>query len=366
MGGGEQKYVQEAFDTNWIAPLGANVNGLELDIQQYNNIKNCAVLSSGTAALHLSLILAGVVQNDEVLCSTFTFSATANAIRYQLATPIFIDSEQSTWNMCPEQLEIAIKDRIRKGNKPKACIVVHLYGMPARLTEIIAICKKYNITLIEDAAESIGSTYGGRKTGTFGKMGIYSFNGNKIITTSGGGALVSAETALIQQARFLATQARDPAPHYQHSYIGYNYRMSNICAGIGRGQMEVLDQWIENTRSINSWYRSLLAPYDFISFHSEPSSNYFSNFWLTCIVVEKNSKGITRETIRLALEAASIEARPLWKPMHLQSIFQDFPAYTNGVSEELFKIGLCLPSGSNLTEEQKQRIKTALLQILST
>ena len=365
MGGGEQKYIKEAFDTNWIAPLGANVNGFEQDIQQYNDIANCVVLCSGTAGLHLALIIAGVAQDDEVLCSTFTFSATANVIKYQQAIPVFIDSERSTWNMCPEQLEIAIKDRIKKGKKPKACILVHLYGMPAQLTEILVVCKKYNITLIEDAAESIGSAYGGKKTGTFGNMGIYSFNGNKIITTSGGGALVSEEAVLIEQARFLATQARDPAPHYQHSQVGYNYRLSNICAGIGRGQMEVLDKWIENKRAINNWYRSLLDPYDFISFHTEPSTNYFSNYWLTCIVIEKNNRGVARETIRLALEAKGIESRPLWKPMHLQPVFQNFPSYANGISEELFEKGLCLPSGSNLTEEQKNRIKTALLRILS-
>jgi len=365
MGGTEQKYVQEAFETNWIAPLGPNVNALEQEMQQYNDVAHCVALSSGTAALHLALILAGVIRGDEVLCSTFTFSATANVIRYQHATPIFIDSELSTWNMCPEQLEIAIIDRIRIGKKPKACIVVHLYGMPARLTEIGEICIKYDIILIEDAAESIGATYKGKHTGTFGKMGIYSFNGNKIITTSSGGALVSSEGALIEKAQFLATQARDSAPHYQHSHIGYNYRMSNICAGIGRGQMEVLDEWIERTRFNNSWYRTILAPYDFISFHTEPSLDYFSNYWLTCVIIENNIEGINRETIRLALEAADIESRPLWKPMHLQPIFQAFPTYLNGVSENLFNKGLCLPSGSSLTDKQKTRIKTVLLQVLS-
>ena len=365
MGGSELKYIQEAFDTNWIAPLGANVDGLELAIQQYNNVRYCAVLSSGTAALHLALIIAGVGRGDEVLCSTFTFAATANSIRYQHAIPVFVDSEEHTWNMCPEQLENAIKDRIKQGKKPKACILVHLYGMPAQLEEIQEICANYNILLIEDAAESIGSTYKGKHTGTFGKMGIYSFNGNKIITTSGGGALVSNEEVIINKARFLATQARDSAPHYQHSHVGYNYRMSNICAGIGRGQMEVLDQWIEKTRSNHSWYQSFLSHVDFISFHKEPSSDYYSNYWLTCIVVEENRKNINSETLRIALMEEGIESRPLWKPMHLQPIFQDFPSYTNGVSEKMFAKGLCLPSGSSLTKEQKNRVKTTLLKILT-
>jgi dTDP-4-amino-4,6-dideoxygalactose transaminase len=365
MGGDEIKYVQEAFDTNWIAPLGPNVNGFENDIEEYNSIGNCAVLSSGTAAIHLALVLLGVKDEDEVLCSTFTFSATVNAIKYQRATPVFIDSELETWNISPGLLEEAIKDRINKGKKPKACIDVHLYGMPSQIEEIVAICKKYEIPLIEDAAEAIGASYKAQKMGTFGDLGIYSFNGNKLITTSGGGALVSDKKEWIDKARYLATQARDPAPHYQHSEIGYNYRMSNICAGIGRGQMMVLNERINQRRAINHWYKELLAPYEFITFLSEPNEDYFSNYWLTTIVVNDNPKGITRETIRLGLEEDNIESRPLWKPMHLQPVFESYPSYVDGTSEMLFANGLCLPSGSNLTEEQKHRIEIALLNLLN-
>lgn len=364
MGGTEQSFVQEAFDTNWIAPLGPNVNGLEEDLQKYNNVKHCAALSSGTAAIHLALILAGVEENDEVLCSSFTFSATTNAIYYQRAIPVFVDSERETWNMSPVLLEQAITDRIKNGKKPKVCLLVHLYGMPSQIHEIQAVCNKYDITLIEDAAESLGATYKGQKTGSFGSFGIYSFNGNKIITTSGGGALVSNDEVSITQARKLATQARDPAPHYQHSQIGYNYRMSNICAGIGRGQMEVLDKRVAQRRAINNWYREILAPYDLINFQTEPNEDYFSNYWLTAITVDNNPKKITRETIRLGLLKDNIESRPLWKPMHMQPVFKSYPAYTNGVSEGLFNRGLCLPSGSNLTEDEKERIKRGLLRIL--
>lgn len=365
MGGTEIDYINEAYQTNWIAPLGPNVNGFEKDLQDYNNIQHCAALSSGTAAIHLALILLGVKMNDEVLCSTFTFSATANAIRYQYANPIFIDSEKDTWNMDPVLLEQAILDRIEKGTKPKACIVVHLYGMPSKIANIVSICSKYDIPLIEDAAEALGATYKGQKMGTFGDLGIYSFNGNKIITTSGGGALVSSKKEWVDKTRFLATQARDQAPHYQHSEIGYNYRMSNICASIGRGQMEVLDERIAQRRSVNEWYRELLSQYEYISFLKEPSSDYFSNFWLTTIIVEENKNNISRETIRLGLEKENIESRPLWKPMHLQPVFENFPSYTNGTSDYLFENGLCLPSGSNLDEEQKDRIKNSLLKILN-
>ena len=364
MGGDELNFVQEAFDTNWIAPLGPNVNGFEKDIQEYNSIDNCAVLTSGTAAIHLALVLVGVKYNDEVLCSTFTFSATVNAIRYQRATPVFIDSELETWNMSPVLLEEAIKDRISKGKKPKACLDVHLYGMPSQIDRIVAICKKYEIPLIEDAAEAIGASFKGQKMGTFGDLGIYSFNGNKLITTSGGGALVSNNKEWIDKARYLATQARDPAPHYQHSEIGYNYRMSNICAGIGRGQMMVLDERVSQRRAINTWYKEILAPYDYISFLSEPTGDYFSNYWLTTIVVHENEAGITRETIRLGLNQENIESRPLWKPMHMQPVFESYPAYVDSTSEMLFDKGLCLPSGSNLTEEDKNRIQSALLKIL--
>lgn len=365
MGGKEQAYVNEAFDTNWVAPLGPNVNGFEDDIEAYNSIAHCAVLCTGTAAIHLALIMLGVESEDEVLCSTFTFSATTNAIRYQNAVPVFIDSEKDTWNMCPIELERSIKDRISLGKKPKVCLLVHLYGMPSKMDEILAVCQKYDIPLIEDSAEALGASYKGQKMGTFGVMGIYSFNGNKIITTSGGGALVSNDEEFIKKARFLATQARDPAPHYQHSQVGYNYRMSNIVAGIGRGQMEVLDKWVEKRRTVNSWYKEILRPFDYIDFLVEPNDDYYSNHWLSCILVGENAKGITRETIRHKLLEDNIETRPLWKPMHMQPVFESHPAYLNGVSEELFEKGLCLPSGSNLTPYQKERIKTALLRVLS-
>ncbi|MFT6783805.1 MAG: dTDP-4-amino-4,6-dideoxygalactose transaminase [Saprospiraceae bacterium] len=365
MGGQEMDFVNEAYNTNWIAPLGPNVNGLESDISSYNDITHCAALSSGTGAIHLALILLGVDIGDEVLCSSFTFSASANPIVYQKATPVFIDSEADTWNMCPVMLKEAIVERIEKGKRPKACILVHLYGMPSNLEDIVEVCSQYDIPIIEDSAEAIGSTYKGQKAGTFGTLGIYSFNGNKIITTSGGGALVSDNEGYIKEARNLATQARDEAPHYQHSKIGYNYRMSNICAGIGRGQMIVLDERVKQRRAMNQWYRDLLAPYSFISFQTEPNEDYFSNFWLTGITVAENKKGITRETIRLTLLEKNIESRPLWKPMHLQPIFDSYPAYTNGVSEDLFDRGLCLPSGSNLTLDEKERIQSALLRILN-
>ena len=364
MGGTEMTYVNEAYYTNWIAPLGPNVEGIEDAIAKYSGCAHAAALASGTAAIHLSLILLRVAADDEVLCSSFTFSASANPICYQNATPIFVDSEIETWNMCPIKLEEAIQDRIAKGKRPKACILVHLYGMPSKMEELIAICRQYEIPIVEDSAEAIGASYKGQKMGSFGSLGIYSFNGNKIITTSGGGALVSNNKEWIDQSRFLATQARDDAPHYQHSQIGYNYRMSNICAGIGRGQMEVLDERVAQRRAINKWYRDLLEPYDFIKFQSEPNSDYFSNYWLTAIEVLGNTNGITREAIRLGLLEDNIESRPLWKPMHLQPVFKDCPAYTNGVSEDLFNRGLCLPSGSNLTVDEKERIRVSLLSIL--
>ena len=366
MGGEEINFINEAYNTNWIAPLGPNVNGLEEDISTYIEISSCAALSSGTAAIHLALIMLGIKDDDEVLCSSFTFSASVNPIRYQNATPVFVDSEKDTWNMCPILLREAIIDRQLKGKTPKACIIVHLYGMPCKINEIVEVCNEFDIPIIEDSAESLGATYKGQKTGTFGVVGIYSFNGNKIITTSGGGALVSKNEEYINEARFLATQARDDAPHYQHSKIGYNYRMSNICAGIGRGQMMVLDERVRQRRTINSWYRDLFAPYPFISFQSEPNADYFSNYWLTAIIVEENEKNITRETIRLGLLRDNIEARPLWKPMHMQPVFEMFPSYLNGVSEDLFDKGLCLPSGSNLTGEEKDRIKGSLLYLLNS
>ncbi len=351
MGGTEQKYVQEAFDTNWVAPLGPNVNGFEQDIKNYTGANGVSALSSGTAAIHLALIMLGVKAGDEVLASSFTFSATANPITYQGATPILIDSEKDTWNMSPELLEEAIKDRLKRGKKPKAIIVVHLYGMPAKMKAIMDIANRYEIPVIEDAAESLGSKYHEKHTGTMGLFGIYSFNGNKIITTSGGGALVSQKPDYCQKAVFLATQARDDAPHYQHSEIGYNYRMSNIVAGIGRGQMEVLDDRIKARRANFDFYKKALVDLP-LRFVEEPESVY-ANRWLTTILTDSYDR---REKIRLSLAEENIESRPLWKPMHLQPVFKHAPAYTNGVSETLFEKGLCLPSGSNLSQEDKHRI----------
>jgi len=363
MGGNELKYVNEAFETNWVAPLGPNVNAFEKELAQYLGVRHCAALVSGTAAIHLALINLGVKQGDEVICQSFTFSATANPIVYQGATPIFIDSEPETWNMDPELLEKAIKERISNGKKPKAIIVVHLYGMPAKMDEILKIALNYEIPVIEDAAEALGSRYKGKACGTMGCMGILSFNGNKIITTSGGGALLSNDHDLIHKARFLATQARDNAPHYQHSHIGYNYRMSNVVAGIGRGQLEVLDLRVKQRRENNKFYRDLLGEVKGIAFHTE-SSDSFSNYWLTSIIIDPKILGVTREDLRKGLEEDNIESRPLWKPMHLQPVFSGAPAYTNGFSEYAFENGLCLPSGSNMTDEDRSRIANQLKKIL--
>ncbi len=363
MGGKEEMYVKEAFDTNWIAPLGPNVDNFEKDLQAFTGTKAAAALSSGTAAIHLALILLGVRDADEVICQSFTFSASANPIVYQGATPIFVDSEKDTWNMCPHHLRIAIEDRIAKGKKPKAIIPVHLYGMPANMKAILDIANEFGIPVIEDAAEAIGSAIDGKGCGSFGVLGVLSFNGNKIITTSGGGALVSDIVEHIVKARFLATQSRDPAPHYQHSQIGYNYRMSNVCAGIGRGQMEVLPKRIEQRRANYNFYRNALKNFAPISFLSEPEG-YFSNRWLTCIQVDPNlsNTGVTRETIRLALEKENIESRPMWKPMHLQPVFKKYPFYGDGTSERLFDTGLCLPSGSNLTQADLERVIAGIQQ----
>lgn len=362
MGGKEQKYVQEAFDSNWVAPLGPNVTGFENDIESYlqDNV-HVAALSSGTAALHLGLVLLGIKAGDEVLCQTFTFSASANPIVYLGATPVFVDSETETWNMCPVALEEAIVDRIRLGKKPKAIIAVHLYGMPFKVDAIVNVAQKYDLPILEDSAEALGSTYKGRKCGTFGTIGVLSFNGNKIITTSGGGAVVSHDKIVKEKAVFLATQARDFAPHYQHSEIGYNYRLSNICAGIGRGQMEVLDSHINLRRAMNQFYIDVFAQINEVTVFSEPTTDYFSNHWLTAIVVDSktvNSK--TNELLRLFLENENIESRPLWKPMHLQPIFEKYPFYGNNVAETLFNQGLCLPSGSNTNDREKNRIQEAI------
>jgi len=363
MGGNELKYVHDAFDANWVAPLGPNVNGFESDIEGFlqQDVK-VAVLSAGTAALHLALVECGVGYGDEVICQSMTFSASANPIAYQGAIPVFVDSEPETWNMCPDQLREAIRDRFSKGKKPKAIVVVHLYGMPAKMDEILAVAKEFDIPVIEDAAEALGSTYKGRACGTFGRFGILSFNGNKIITTSGGGALVSHTQEDKDKAVFLSTQARDDAPHYQHSHIGFNYRMSNICAGIGRGQMEVLPERVAARRSMHDFYVELFKDIDGIQVFSEPSADYFSNHWLSAIVIDPVVVGKTREDLRLAFLDDNIESRPLWKPMHLQPVFANSPYYGAKVAETLFDSGLCLPSGSNLTQGEKDRIEAVVEQ----
>ncbi len=391
MGGEELDFIHDAFEKNWIAPLGSNVNGFEEDLQAYTGRKHAAVITSGTAGIHLALILCGVKPGDEVICQSFTFTASANPIRYQGATPVFVDSEMDTWNMDPDLLEEAIVDRITVGegeesSKPKAIVVVHLYGMPAKMDRILAIGEKYGIPVIEDSAEALGSSIHGRKCGTYGKLSVLSFNGNKIITTSGGGALLGDDEKLIRKARFLATQARDDAPHYQHSELGFNYRMSNIVAGIGRGQMKVLDKHVELRRKNHEFYfenlgKSWLSdspanngsepenPFNYTSgtgvyFLKEPEG-YFSNRWLTTVVINPDETGgITREDVRTALEEQDIECRPLWKPMHLQPLYNGYPNYGNGVSDMLFEYGLCLPSGSNMTADDRERILYHLKEVL--
>ncbi|MBL0356310.1 MAG: aminotransferase class I/II-fold pyridoxal phosphate-dependent enzyme [Chitinophagaceae bacterium] len=356
MGGNEQLYVQQAFDTNWIAPLGPHVDGFEKDLAMFTGTKHVAALSSGTSAIHLALIMLGVQAGDEVICQSFTFSASANPIVYQGAIPVFVDSEKDSWNMSPEHLRTAITDRIQKGKKPKAIIPVHLYGMPCKMEALMAIANEFEIPVIEDAAEALGSTINGKACGTFGEMGVLSFNGNKIITTSGGGALIADKEMYISKARFLATQARDTAPHYQHSSIGYNYRMSNVCAAIGRGQLEVLPQRVEQRRANYFFYVDALKDIRGIDFLPE-QEGYFSNRWLTTITVDPLlAGGKTREDIRLALDAENIESRPLWKPMHLQPVFKAYPFFGDGTSGVLFENGLCLPSGSNLAERDLVRV----------
>ncbi|MFO7889737.1 MAG: aminotransferase class I/II-fold pyridoxal phosphate-dependent enzyme [bacterium] len=370
IGTNEKKYVNEAFDTNWIAPLGPNVNGFEEDIQRFSGVKYSVALSSGTAAIHLGLILLGVTPGDVVLCQSLTFSASANPVLYLGAIPVFIDSEPETWNICPEKLEKAIISclegeitRVPKPCKPKAILPVHLYGMPAKMNEINRIAEKYDIPVLEDAAEALGSRYNDKPCGSLGEMGVFSFNGNKIITTSGGGALLSDNADYINRARFLATQARDTASHYQHSEIGYNYRMSNVLAGIGRGQMEVLNDRVRRRREINNFYREILKDADGICFLDEPEG-HFSNYWLTTILVNTSKTGgITRENIRLEFEKENIEARPLWKPMHLQPVFKEYPFLGNGVSEKLFEEGICLPSGTNMTDDDLERISNVLKRL---
>ena len=368
MSGREQEFIQEAFDTNWVVPLGPNVNAFEKSLRDFligdgglqieNEGMRIVALSAGTAALHLGLILLGVQPGDEVICQSFTFAASANPIAYLEATPVFVDSEKETWNMDPVLLEEAIKERLEKtGKLPKAIIPVHLYGMPGKMDEVMEVANYYGIPVLEDSAEALGSEYKGRKCGTFGEYGVLSFNGNKMITTSGGGALICPNEEKAKRALFYATQAREQAPHYQHEKIGYNYRMSNICAGIGRGQMFVLDEHVTRRRAIHDLYVKLLAGVKGVKVMCQPEGEGFnSNYWLTCITVEPEEAGFTREDVRLALDEENIESRPLWKPMHLQPVFKDAPYYGNGTSERLFEIGLCLPSGPTLTDEDVERV----------
>ena len=367
LGGTEQKYVNEAFQDNWVAPLGPNVNGFELDLSNYIGSQNqfqTAALTSGTAAIHLALRMLNVGKEDVVMVQSLTFCGTTNPVSYQGAELVFIDSEFDTWNMCPISLNEALEQY--NNRSVKAILPVHLYGMPAKMDEIQKIADYYNVPVIEDAAEALGSKYKNQSCGTFGEMAALSFNGNKIITTSGGGALVSKHKHYINQARFLATQARDEAPHYQHSQIGYNYRMSNIVAGIGRGQMEVLDKRVAQRRANNQRYRDFFKGIAGITFHTEPNRDYFSNYWLTAILIDPRlTGGMTREDVRLALDSENIESRPLWKPMHMQPVYEGTKFYGTGVCEVLFEKGLCLPSGSNLTDEDFDRIFNALNKLFS-
>ena len=353
MSGREQDFIQEAFDTNWVVPLGPNVNGFEADLEQYLGGNRCvAALSAGTAALHLGLIQLGVCAGDEVICQSFTFCASANPISYLGATPVFVDSETDTWNMCPELLEEAIVGRIAAtGRKPKAIVVVHLYGMPAKMTEIMAIANQYEIPVLEDAAEALGSVYKGEKCGTLGAYGVLSFNGNKMITTSGGGALVCPDAESKQRVVFYATQARENEAYYQHEKIGYNYRMSNICAGIGRGQMTILDEHVAHHRWVHQLYREAFDGVQGVELLCNPSADFSSNYWLSTVLIDSVVTGVGCNEVMVALDALGIETRRLWKPLHLQPVFAQTPHYVNGTSERLFHSGLCLPSGPYVTEE---------------
>jgi dTDP-4-amino-4,6-dideoxygalactose transaminase len=365
MSGGEQKYIDEAFHQNWIAPMGPNVDGFEKAVADYCGVKNAAALSSGTAAIHLALIILGVGPGDDVITSSFTFSGTTNPIVYQGATPVFVDSEASSWNMDPKLLEEAVKDRLSKGKQVKAILPVHLYGMPANMEAILDIAGKYNIPVVEDAAEALGSRYMDKRAGSFGKISILSFNGNKILSTSGGGMLLSDDPEITARARFLATQARDSAPYYLHSEIGYNYRMSNILAGVGRGQMEVIEERVRQRREMHMFYREHLEKVEGISFLKEPGDAYFSNFWLTTILLDPDKTGISNKQLMEELERLNIESRHLWNPMHLQPVFSGYPAYVNGTAEHLFQQGLCLPSGSNMTNEDRDRVLEVLKRTLN-
>ncbi|MCF0065337.1 aminotransferase class I/II-fold pyridoxal phosphate-dependent enzyme [Dyadobacter chenwenxiniae] len=364
MGGTEMMYIQQAFDTNWIAPVGANVSAFEKQIEDFIGCGHVAALSSGTAALHLALVLLGVGKGDIVICQSFTFAASANPIAYQSGIPVFVDSEPETWNICPDTLERAIKHCINKGKKPKAIIIVHLYGMPARMDEVLTLCNHYDIPLIEDAAEALGSEFNDRKAGSFGTFGIFSFNGNKIISTSGGGALWSADPALIKKAKFLASQARDPALHYEHSVTGYNYSLSNVCAGIGRGQMEVLRNRVAQRRANNAFYQKALEKLPGINFQKEPAE-CFSNRWLTALTLDFQQSEISPKKLIAELESENIESRHLWKPMHLQPVFKDAPYFGGNIAGELFHSGICLPSGSGLKADDLQRVTSAITKLFA-
>ncbi|WP_176544491.1 MULTISPECIES: DegT/DnrJ/EryC1/StrS family aminotransferase [Priestia] len=368
MNGDEQRYIQEAFESNWIAPLGPNVDGFEKEIASYVGVSEAVAVSSGTAAIHLALSLLGVTKGDTVFCSTLTFIASANPIIYQGAEPIFIDSESETWNMSPQALKRALQDASIEGALPKAVIVVNLYGQSAKMDEILSLCNQYNVPVIEDAAESLGSTYKGKASGTFGKFGVYSFNGNKIITTSGGGMLVSNDVAALQQARFLATQARDSASHYQHSQLGYNYRMSNILAGVGRAQLQVLKNRVEARRQIFERYYQELAGLTGITFMPE-LSNTKTNRWLTVLTINEKEAGISAAQLVQAFTEQNIEARPVWKPLHMQPLFQGVRYYPHSENDDiaqlLFQTGICLPSGSNMTEDDQNRVVKCLKKALN-
>ena len=363
MGGQEMKYIQEAFDTNWVVPLGPNVNAFEKDLEDLcGQGKHVVALSAGTAAIHLALVMLGVGRGDEVICQSMTFSASANPIVYQGGTPVFVDSERDSWNMDPNLLEDAIKDRITKtGRKPKAIIPVYLYGMPARIDDIMEIARRYEIPVVEDSAEAFGSRYRGQLCGTFGDFGIMSFNGNKMITTSGGGALICPDEETKKKVMFYATQSREPFPYYLHKEIGYNYRMSNICAGIGRGQMTVLDEHLAHHKHLCERYVELLGGIDGIMVHTNPNELCDSNYWLNTILINPDKTGVDYDTIRLRLDACGIESRPLWKPMHTQPVFNGAPSYVNGVAEELFSMGLCLPSGPWVSDDDAECVASEII-----
>lgn len=357
--GFEQEYIQDALKSNWITSGGPNVDQFENKLQKYFGSENFIVaLNSGTSAIHLSLILLGIKADDEVICQTMTFSASANPILYQGAIPVFVDSETETWNICPKNLEIAIINRIKNGKKPKAIIAIHLYGMPYKVDEVHAIADRYDIPIIEDSAEALGSSYKGKKCGSFGTFGILSFNGNKIITTSSGGVLITNSEVTKEKAIFYATQSKDRAIHYQHSEIGYNYRMSNICAGIGLGQMKILEKNISLRRANHLFYKDIFKEVKNAQLFDNPKDSFFSNYWLNTVLLKTKEK---RESLMLAFDEANIESRPLWKPMHLQPLFEKYPYYGTNVAEELFEKGLCLPSGSNLTTKDKERIKEVII-----